>query len=118
MLTNLIKEYAQKQHPLATVTWGDITRLVDTVQGPIPAIDAISSPVILNKREREFIQYIAKDMETKEIAQIMGKSHRTVEDLRGKIRKKVGAKSNVGLVLYAINAGLIRVQGPKTEESK
>jgi len=115
MIFDSLKTYVSKQHPLGTVTWDDVRKLIEEFQSNIPMVNVVSTSIGLTEREKEFIQYVAKEMETKEIAETIGKSHRTVEALRINLRKKTRTKTNVGLILYAIKAGLLRVGEAKPE---
>lgn len=115
MIFDSLKAYVSKQHPLGTVTWDDVKKLIEEFQSNLPVVNAVSISIKLTEKEKEFIQYVAKEMETKEIADAMGKSHRTVEALRIQLRKKTGTKTNVGLILYAIKAGLLRINETKPE---
>ena len=44
---------------------------------------------------------------TKEIADLVDLSPRTVEAIRDKLKSKTGVKSMAGLVIYAIKSGII-----------
>ena len=44
---------------------------------------------------------------TKEIADMVDLSPRTVEAIRDKLKSKTGVKSMAGLVIYAIKSGII-----------
>lgn len=61
----------------------------------------------LTKREVEVLQLIVDEKTSTEIANDLEISVRTVETHRKNISQKVNAKSSVGLVKYAIRAGLI-----------
>ena len=58
--------------------------------------------VILTKREIEILQLIAKGRTTLEIAQQLKLSKFTIDTHRKNIHKKLGIKSNTGLVNYAM----------------
>ena len=47
---------------------------------------------------------------TKEIADIMEISPRTVEAIRDKIKMKTGARSMTGLVIYAVKHGILKAE--------
>jgi len=61
----------------------------------------------LNEKEREFLKYAATEMTYKEIAQQMHLSPRTIDGYRDGLFEKLGVKSRVGLVLFAIKNGII-----------
>ncbi|MDB4584343.1 response regulator transcription factor [Draconibacterium sp.] len=58
--------------------------------------------IAITKREREILQLIAKGRTTLEIAQQLKLSRFTVDTHRKNIHKKLGIKSNTGLVNYVI----------------
>jgi DNA-binding NarL/FixJ family response regulator len=64
---------------------------------------------VLNPKEIEIIKLICSEYSIKEVGEIMGLSHRTIEAHKLRIQEKIGAKSVVGMVLYAMNHQLIPV---------
>lgn len=66
-------------------------------------------PLQLNEREREFLKLVGTEMTYKEIALQMHVSPRTVDGYRDNLFKKLNVKSRVGLVLYAIKKGILRI---------
>lgn len=69
----------------------------------------ISKALILPAREMEFLQFICTDLAYKEIADRMGISVRTVDTYREVLFEKSGTKSRVGLALFAVKHGLVKV---------
>jgi len=63
----------------------------------------------LNGREVEFLKLAASELTYKEIAEHMCISSRTVDGYRDQLFEKLGIKSRIGLVLYAIKNKLIEV---------
>lgn len=63
----------------------------------------------LNNRETEFLRYVATELTYKEIAEKMFCSPRTVESYRDSLFQKFGLKTRVGLVLYALKKGIIKL---------
>jgi DNA-binding NarL/FixJ family response regulator len=63
----------------------------------------------LNDREKEFLQYAATELTYKEIGEKMYCSPRTVESYRDALFEKLHLKTRVGLVVYAIKNGLIKL---------
>lgn len=59
----------------------------------------------LSPREIEIIKLIAEGKSSKEIAQQLFLSFRTIQNHRAKIMKKLGLKKNTDLVRYAVNKG-------------
>jgi two-component system, NarL family, invasion response regulator UvrY len=63
----------------------------------------------LNDRETEFLKYTCTELTYKEIAEKMFVSPRTVDGYRDALFEKLGVKTRVGLVLYAIRNGVINI---------
>jgi DNA-binding CsgD family transcriptional regulator len=63
----------------------------------------------LTPREIEVIRLIWEEYSAKEIGSHLGISPRTVEAHRWNIATKVGAKSSVGIVKFALRAGIIKL---------
>ncbi len=61
----------------------------------------------LTIRETEILQLVAKEYTTQEIADALSISMRTVETHRVTLLKKMGVKNSAGLVLKAVQWGLI-----------
>lgn len=60
-----------------------------------------------SKRELEIIYWSAMELKSKEIAEKLNISYRTVEGHRNNLLKKTGCKSFLGIVLLAIDLNLI-----------
>lgn len=63
----------------------------------------------LNDKETEFLKYTSTELTYKEIADKMFVSPRTVDGYRDALFEKLGVKTRVGLVMYAIRHGIITV---------
>jgi len=63
--------------------------------------------VNLSEKEITILKLMCEEKSTKEIADIVDLSPRTVEAIRDKLKSKTGAKSMAGLVMYAIKAGIV-----------
>ena len=61
----------------------------------------------LTKRQREILQLIAEGKSTKEIAQVLDVSVKTVETHRMRMMERLGIHDVPGLVRFAIRAGLV-----------
>lgn len=61
----------------------------------------------LSDKEMRVLKLMCEEKTTKEIADIVEISPRTVEAIRDKLKTKTGAKSMAGLVMYAVKNGLI-----------
>jgi DNA-binding NarL/FixJ family response regulator len=65
--------------------------------------------VPLKTNEITILQLIAQEYTTPEIAEKMDLSPKTVENYRGLLMQKIGAKNTAGIVTYAIKKGLVIV---------
>jgi DNA-binding NarL/FixJ family response regulator len=64
------------------------------------------APEVLTGREREVLAMIAKGFRTREMAQILCLSHKTVEKHRANLMRKLGLRSAAAAAAYAITHGL------------
>ena len=62
----------------------------------------------LTQREIEVVRLIWEEYSTKEIARRLGISPRTVEAHRWNIASKLRARSSVGILKFALKAGIIQ----------
>jgi DNA-binding NarL/FixJ family response regulator len=63
----------------------------------------------LNEKEIQFLKLLCTEMTYKEIAETMNLSPRTVEGYRDIFFTKWNLKTRVGLVIYAIKQGIIKL---------
>lgn len=63
--------------------------------------------VHLTDKEVTILKLMCEEKSTKEIADIVDLSPRTVEAIRDKLKTKTGTKSMAGLVMYAVKAGIV-----------
>lgn len=80
-----------------------------SVTSPILA-DALRDPAsdgVLTGRQREILRLIARGLSSKEIADELSISHKTVANHRLQIREKLGLSDIASLTRYAIEQGLI-----------
>ncbi len=63
----------------------------------------------ISERETEFLKLCCTEKSYKQIADTMKIPPRSVEKLRSDMFEKLGTTSRVGLVLYAIRTGLVKV---------
>ena len=61
--------------------------------------------ITFTEREIEFLHYCCTELTYREIAEKMFCSNRTVESYRDSLFEKLGLKTRIGLVLYAIKSG-------------
>ena len=69
-----------------------------------------SSQIHFSEKEKVILQCIAAECTSKEIADQLSMSVRTVESYRKSMQEKTGSKNTAGLVLYAIKNGLIPIE--------
>jgi two-component system invasion response regulator UvrY len=69
-----------------------------------------TSGVQMNKREEEFLKWACTELTYKEIADRMNVATRSVDNYRDALFEKLGIKSRVGLVIYAIGNGFYRIE--------
>lgn len=63
----------------------------------------------ISEREKEFLQYACTELTYKEIGEKMFCSPRTVESYRDSLFEKLGLKTRVGLVVFAIKNNLLKL---------
>jgi DNA-binding NarL/FixJ family response regulator len=61
----------------------------------------------LSEKEVQVLKLMCDEKSTKEIADIVEISPRTVEAIRDRLKMKTGAKSTAGLILYAVKHGIV-----------
>jgi DNA-binding CsgD family transcriptional regulator len=66
------------------------------------------SKLPLTKIELQIIQLIYEENTSQEIADLMGKSRRTIDNHRIFIIKKIGCKNVVGIIKYALKKRLVK----------
>ncbi|MDB5198006.1 MAG: LuxR family transcriptional regulator [Flaviaesturariibacter sp.] len=71
---------------------------------PTPAADIDAN---LNDKEKMVLKLMCEEKSTREIAEMVEISPRTVEAIRDKLKVKTGSKSMAGLVMYAVKAGIV-----------
>jgi DNA-binding NarL/FixJ family response regulator len=62
----------------------------------------------LTPRERQVLQLVAEGKTSKEVAEVMSISAKTVESYRSRLIEKLGVRDTVGLVKYAIRHGMVQ----------
>ncbi|MBS1733777.1 MAG: response regulator transcription factor [Bacteroidetes bacterium] len=63
--------------------------------------------VSLNEKETTILRLMCEEKSTKEIADIVELSPRTVEAIRDKLKVKTGSKTTAGLIMYAVKHKII-----------
>ncbi|AEA43227.1 response regulator transcription factor [Fluviicola taffensis] len=67
-----------------------------------------NSMVLFNSNELTILEMICDEMTTQEISDKLFKSKRTIESARTSMMNKVGARNVVGLVMFAIQNGVLQ----------
>ncbi len=86
-------------------TTGKLVNLLKNTDSKTPLVNSIN----LTENELRFLQMASTDKTYKEIAGELKISARTVDNYRDSLFSKLNVKSRVGLVLYAIKNGVVRV---------
>jgi DNA-binding NarL/FixJ family response regulator len=81
--------------------------LIDVLRGKTARPVATPEEAKLNEKEITILRMMCEEKSTKEIADLVDLSPRTVEAIRDRLKVKTGAKSVAGLVMYAVKAGII-----------
>ena len=81
--------------------------LIDVLRGRNARPVVMPDEARLTEKEITILRMICEEKTTKEIADLVDLSHRTVEAIRDRLKDKTGAKSVAGLVMYAVKAGII-----------
>ncbi|MBD0278566.1 MAG: response regulator transcription factor [Bacteroidota bacterium] len=81
----------------------------ERVTGKVVHSIQLDSVTELNGRHIEFLKLVCTEMTYKEIAEQMNVSPRTVDGYRDELFEKLGVKSRVGLVLFAIKNKIVHL---------
>ncbi|MBQ4818601.1 response regulator transcription factor [Aquimarina sp. MMG016] len=84
-------------------------KVIHSIQNEVSKHESIIEFHELKEREQEFIRYACTEMTYNEIADKMCLSPKTVDGYRKKVFEKLNVKNRVGLVLYAIKAGWVKL---------
>ena len=82
----------------------DLTRLAPAILG---ALDARTPLRKLSNRQLEVLQLLSSGRSTKNIAERLNLSVKTVETHRAQVMKRLGIRELAGLVRYSIHVGLV-----------
>jgi DNA-binding CsgD family transcriptional regulator len=61
----------------------------------------------LNEKETTILRIMCAEKSTKEIADLVELSPRTVEAIRDRLKVKTGSKTTAGLIMYAVKHKII-----------
>lgn len=67
---------------------------------------------LLTPREVQVIKLICKELTNEEIADKLDLSSRTVETHRARIMTRLGIKTTIGLVYFALQSRLVKIKIP------
>lgn len=81
--------------------------LIDGLRLKRQAEAIMPSDAKLTDKEVTILKLMCEEKSTKEIADMVDLSPRTVEAIRDKLKTKTGAKSMAGLVMFAVKSGII-----------
>ena len=81
--------------------------LIDGLRLKRQAESAMPTDAKLTDKEITILKLMCEEKSTKEIADMVDLSPRTVEAIRDKLKTKTGAKSMAGLVMFAVKSGII-----------
>ncbi len=73
-----------------------------------PPQHMVSQDVHLSDKETTILRLMCEEKSTKEIADLVDLSPRTVEAIRDKLKVKTGSKSTAGLIMYAVKHKIIQ----------
>jgi DNA-binding NarL/FixJ family response regulator len=103
-LFNAVRRIASGRGYISPAT---LDRMVTSYRGSTDFTGPRSpAPEVLTGREREVIAMIAKGYRTREMAQLLSLSHKTVEKHRANLMRKLGLRSAAAAAAYAITHGL------------
>lgn len=67
----------------------------------------------LSERELDVLKLTCQELGSKEISKKLNISIRTVENHRQHINNKIGARNSIGVLVYALNNGLVKITADK-----
>lgn len=88
---------------------GQVEMISEQISGKSPKPD-ISSENTLSEREIEILKLICQQKTAKEIGEQLFITQRTVEGHKNNLFVKTGAKNIAGLVIYALQHGILRIE--------
>jgi DNA-binding NarL/FixJ family response regulator len=103
VLKTALREVIEKGFFFNELVSGKLVHLIS--KGEEQKIQSIN----LSGKETEFLKWCCTEKSYKEIADVMNISTRSVETLRSNLFEKLETLSRVGLVMYAIRNGIVKV---------
>ncbi len=74
---------------------------------PAPSIKLQQEDATLSDKEITVLKLMCEEKSTREIAEVVELSPRTIEAIRDKLKTKTGAKSTAGLIMFAVKNKLL-----------
>lgn len=99
-----VKTVFQQEYYFNTLT---NKALIDGLRVKRQTENAMPTDTKLTDKEVTILKLMCEEKSTKEIADMVDLSPRTVEAIRDKLKTKTGAKSMAGLVMFAVKTGII-----------
>lgn len=99
-----VKTVYQQEYYFNTLT---NKALIDGLRVKRQTENAMPTDAKLTDKEVTILKLMCEEKSTKEIADMVDLSPRTVEAIRDKLKTKTGAKSMAGLVMFAVKSGII-----------
>jgi DNA-binding NarL/FixJ family response regulator len=101
-----IKTCYEKEYYFNTLTNNALLTNLKLKNTPTPQ-KILQAEANLNDKEIWILKLMCDERSTKEIADIVELSPRTVEAIRDKLKVKTGAKSTAGLIMYAVKNNIL-----------
>ncbi|HOY05568.1 MAG TPA: response regulator transcription factor [Saprospiraceae bacterium] len=82
----------------------------ENIMAPMQGKNSRDMQVEITNREKEVLQLICEEYTTQEIADRLFLSVRTVDGHRNNLLSKLGCRNTAGLVVYALQNGLVKIR--------
>ncbi|MCX6294033.1 MAG: response regulator transcription factor [Sphingobacteriales bacterium] len=76
-------------------------------KNPVVPHQLVPQEVLLHDKETTILRLMCEEKSTKEIADMVDLSPRTVEAIRDRLKVKTGSKTTAGLIMYAVKHKII-----------
>ena len=107
-LKNAMNEVANKGIYINEILYKNIVHSIASNQQPTEEAEK-QIAADMTEREKIFLRWLCTEKSYKEIAAEMFLSPRTIDGYRDGLFEKLGVKTRVGLVMYAIKRGIVEV---------
>src|ERR1017187_26265 len=101
-----LDDIATKGFYYSEMVTGKLIHSINSLDGSDSQVKTITK---LNDKEITFLKYACTELTYKEIADQMFLSPRTIDGYRDELFQKLGVKTRVGLVMYAVKNGIINL---------